>query len=160
MGGTYVDSNVVRLSVADHAEAHRLLWVFYGKREDWIAWKGLSGQISVQDITMEILRDTGRRVAEWRRGTKHSIESRKKMSEAKKGSRHPRYGKFGAENPLFGRKHKLETRHKISRAVSGERHPAFGKTVSDSTRLKISIAQKAYWERRRSLASLEVPPGS
>jgi len=49
MGGTDDPSNLVRLTVEEHAEAHRLLYVQNGREHDRIAWLGLSNQISKQD---------------------------------------------------------------------------------------------------------------
>src|ERR1035441_2574757 len=46
MGGSDDPSNLVELSIAEHAEAHRILYEQYGLKQDEIAWKMLSGQIS------------------------------------------------------------------------------------------------------------------
>ena len=50
-------------------------------------------------------------------GRTHSEETKKIMSEAKKG----------AKSFLFGKNHSDETRKKISDAIKGENHPNFGK---------------------------------
>ena len=50
MGGSDDPSNLIELSVEEHAEAHKKLWEKYGKWQDNIAWKTLSGQISQQDV--------------------------------------------------------------------------------------------------------------
>jgi len=42
MGGTDDPANIKRLTRKKHAEAHRLLYEEYGKREDLWAWKFLS----------------------------------------------------------------------------------------------------------------------
>jgi len=49
-------------------------------------------------------------------GKHHSAETKRKMSEAQKGEKHPLYGKH----------HTAETRKKISEAQKGEKHPHFG----------------------------------
>ena len=46
MGGTDDASNLIELTIEEHAEAHRKLWEEHGKWQDEIAWKTLSGQIS------------------------------------------------------------------------------------------------------------------
>ena len=46
MGGSDDPSNLVELTVEEHAEAHRKLFEQYGKEEDKIAWLALSGQAS------------------------------------------------------------------------------------------------------------------
>ena len=50
MGGTDEPSNLIELTVEEHAEAHRVLYETYGKKEDYIAWKGLSKQIGKEEI--------------------------------------------------------------------------------------------------------------
>lgn len=46
-GGTDDPSNLILLTVEEHAEAHRLLYEEHGRLQDYYAWKGLSGQISM-----------------------------------------------------------------------------------------------------------------
>ena len=67
----------------------------------------------------------------------HSAETRKKMSESKKGE----------NNPLFGKHHSAEALNKMSESKKGENHPMFGKHRSEETRKKISEANKGknYW---------------
>ena len=43
MGGTDDPSNIVELTVEEHAEAHRKLFEQYGHWQDELAWKGLAG---------------------------------------------------------------------------------------------------------------------
>jgi hypothetical protein len=43
-GGSNDPSNLIELSIKDHSDAHRLLYEKYGKKEDYIAWKMLSGK--------------------------------------------------------------------------------------------------------------------
>lgn len=83
---------------------------------------------------------------EMKLGGKHSEEARKKMSNAKKGDRHP----------MFGRKPSEVTRRKISEAHKGLK-------LSDATRKRIGDARRgrkwseaerqhrweSYWERLR-----------
>ena len=44
MGGTDDPSNLVELTVAEHAQAHKELYEQHGKHEDKLAWLMLSGQ--------------------------------------------------------------------------------------------------------------------
>jgi hypothetical protein len=55
-GGTDEPSNIVELTVEEHAEAHKKLYEMYGKHEDYVAWKCLSGTISKQEIIQELCR--------------------------------------------------------------------------------------------------------
>jgi hypothetical protein len=51
MGGTDDPSNLVRLTIEEHAEAHKKLYEEYGKEEDRIAWLALSGQITLSEAS-------------------------------------------------------------------------------------------------------------
>ena len=53
-GGSDDESNLIELSISDHAEAHRILYEKYGNWEDYVAWQGLSGQIGKAEITRQI----------------------------------------------------------------------------------------------------------
>lgn len=46
MGGTDDPSNLVELTIEEHAEAHKNLYEKYGFWQDYLAWKGLSGLLS------------------------------------------------------------------------------------------------------------------
>jgi hypothetical protein len=61
MGGTDDKSNLIELNVEEHAEAHRILYEEHGKKEDYLAWKGLTGQIDKEDILKEIYKENARR---------------------------------------------------------------------------------------------------
>ena len=54
MGGTDSKNNLIELSVEEHSEAHRILFEKYGCWQDYVAWKGLSGIISKEDIIEKI----------------------------------------------------------------------------------------------------------
>ena len=58
------------------------------------------------------------------------FESRKKMSEAKRGENNPNFGKShkGIYGPNFGKKHSHETRRKISDSLTGK--PSWNKGKS------------------------------
>ena len=64
-------------------------------------------------------------------GFQHSKETRRKLSEAKKGQ----------NNPMFGKKHSEETKRKMSEANKGENNPNWGKAFSDEHKKKISEAK-------------------
>lgn len=55
MGGTDNPSNLVELSVEEHAESHRKLYEQYGHFEDYLAWKGLLGIIPKQEIIRQLM---------------------------------------------------------------------------------------------------------
>ena len=49
MGGTDDPSNLVKLTIAEHAEAHKKLFEEYGSKFDYIAYLGLSNQIGKEE---------------------------------------------------------------------------------------------------------------
>ena len=55
-GGTDDPSNLVLLTVEEHAEAHKLLFELCGRKEDEIAWRMLSGQINVTEAKRQAQR--------------------------------------------------------------------------------------------------------
>ena len=49
--GTDDPSNLIKLTVEEHAEAHLKLYEEHGQWQDYVAWKALSGQISYSDAS-------------------------------------------------------------------------------------------------------------
>ena len=127
-GGTNHPDNLVRLTTEEHAEAHRLLYEEYGRWEDKLAWQGLSGRIGKEEIIRQ-------KTINARKGTKHSEETKLKMSNTRKGkSIHPNGRVFNDEwkqnisNSLKDRTFTDEWKQKISKACklshkSGKRKP-------------------------------------
>ncbi len=54
MGGSDDPSNIIELTIEEHAEAHRKLWEKHGRIEDKLAWKGLAGLIDKEEILLEL----------------------------------------------------------------------------------------------------------
>jgi hypothetical protein len=77
-GGTDDPSNIVKLTVEEHAEAHRILYEKYGRWQDHVAWLSLSKQISCAEAI------------------------KLAQSNANKGSNNPMFGMFGEKNPNYG----------------------------------------------------------
>lgn len=68
MGGTDDPSNLIDLSIEDHAEAHKWLFIEHGKIEDALAWLGLYGQIGKEEIARIALSEAMKKVVktpEW-----------------------------------------------------------------------------------------------
>lgn len=71
-------------------------------------------------------------------GTKMSPETRSKMSESRRGEKHPQYGRSHSEetkkkiqSTLTGRKLSDEFKQKISNVTKGQKNPMFGKPRPD-----------------------------
>lgn len=78
MGGTDESSNLIKLTVKDHAEAHRKLWEEYGNEYDLIAWKCLSGQIDSMEATVLATKVANTGKTPWNKGKKGVQSSTRK----------------------------------------------------------------------------------
>lgn len=81
MGGSDDPSNLIELSIQEHADAHKLLWEEHGKIEDKIAWECLSGRTLTEEDRIvlsksgyESFRSNKEKVEQWR----HSIKQKRK----------------------------------------------------------------------------------
>jgi hypothetical protein len=57
MGGTDDPSNLVELTIEDHAEAHKKLWEEYGCLADKIAWECLSGRCITEEDRINLAKE-------------------------------------------------------------------------------------------------------
>lgn len=87
MGGTNDPSNIKELSIEEHALEHKHLFEQHGHWQDYIAWQGLSGRISCEDVIRETIRFTnmGNKYCVGRKYTDKTIA---KFSKMRKGKRH------------------------------------------------------------------------
>jgi hypothetical protein len=129
MGGSNDPSNMVQVSIEDHANLHKQLWEDLGHEQDRIAWLCLSGQISNYEATILAIKNanTGRK-------TVFTEEHKRKLSEARKKQKSPRLGMTASaetkKKMSDARKKKwqdLEYRKRMSIMFSGENNPMFGK---------------------------------
>lgn len=61
MGGTDDPSNLIELSIEEHAEAHRKLYEEHGCWEDRVAYQALGGIIGKEEIISQVLSESGKR---------------------------------------------------------------------------------------------------
>lgn len=99
-GGTDDPSNLVELTIDEHAEAHRILFEKHGRWQDRVAWLSLAGIMKDQERIYEILKNSNPG------GHKHTEEIKKKLSEMRKGENNPMFGKpapnRGSKRPGIG----------------------------------------------------------
>ena len=88
MGGSDDETNLISLTIEEHAQAHKDLYDKHGKYYDFIAWKTLSGQMSQSEAHT---------LARKHRDTSYmkTSEYRKKVSDGKKGKAPWNKGKTG-----------------------------------------------------------------
>ena len=144
MGGSDDPSNLIELTIEQHAEAHRLLFQQYGKIEDELAWKGLAGLIPREQILLEYYKHY--------RGKNHhnygkpvSENVRKKISEKLMGHTITDKTRKLWSEQRKGKKHTEETKRKISKRQKeiGNKPPSNkGGKLSTEHKLKISKAHK------------------
>lgn len=163
-GGTDDTSNLIRLTIEEHAEAHRLLWEKHGRWQDRVAWKMLSGQIEVgMDILYEESRKrmTGRVVSEETKdklrkialGRKQTKEHTEKIKKALSGKSRSQETKQKMHNAFLGRtswnkgKKGLYTQEQRDKMRDTWFKPNTtrwnsGKSLSDEHKIKLSEAKK------------------
>ena len=83
-----------------------------------------------------------------------SEETRRKLSESKKGEKNPQFGCRGKDSPLFGIARSEESKRKNAEAHTGEKHVGFGKHLSEETRKKISAANRGKVRSEEARAKL------
>ena len=108
MGGTDDPSNLVELTIEEHAEAHRKLYEEYGRLQDKRAWLGLTKIMSGEEIIKEILTSP------------KSEEHKRKISEAHKGK--PKPWLIGTRNGAgnAGKPKSEDHKRKIAEAHTGK----------------------------------------
>jgi hypothetical protein len=53
VGGSNDPSNLIELSVEEHAKAHKKLWEEHSRWQDYVAWQGLSGNMISKEVHAE-----------------------------------------------------------------------------------------------------------
>jgi hypothetical protein len=116
MGGTDDPSNLIELTIEEHAAAHRKLFDEYGRWQDEVAWKALSGMVGNEETIKSVLSLAGQH--------KRSEETKKKISLSKKGTVPWNKGKIGLKRrtgqiawnkgKVGLQKHSEETKKKIA----------------------------------------------
>lgn len=152
-GGSDDPSNLVELTITEHAEAHKKLYEEYGKEEDKLAWLGLAGMIDKEEIIRQQCSlaakkgNIGRKrpdLAEynigegrkyngggWNKGIPRTEEEKKLMSERRKG-------KGGVKGKVISE----EQKKKQSESMKGKTPWNKGKPRSEETKRKISETRK------------------
>jgi hypothetical protein len=52
-GGTDDPSNLVEVTVTQHAMFHYCNWRLWGEKYDWLAWRGLTGEIGKEELVRQ-----------------------------------------------------------------------------------------------------------
>ena len=151
-GGTDDASNLILLTVEEHADAHRILFEKYGRWQDEVAWKGLSGRITREEVQREAVRKANT-------GKKMSEETKEKISKSKNGVRQSASHVENNRKARTGRKLTPEHINNISNALKGRIHTPEhnakvgrkGRIITDEWRQRMSEAAKARHAKNREL---------
>ena len=95
MGGLDIESNLISLTVEEHTQAHKDLYDKYGKQQDYMAWKCLSGQLGKEEILLMRSKLGASQPGEKNPmfGKNHSQEAKEKMSDARVGVNYTKFWK-------------------------------------------------------------------
>jgi len=123
MGGTNDPSNLVDLTIEEHAEAHRLLYEQSGNEKDKIAWLGLSGLVPKQEVMKELYK-LGRRKTDNILFQKYGIINPGQLDHVKKLNSE-RSKKLHKEGKLkvpdwTGKKHSEASKQKMKISAEGK----------------------------------------
>lgn len=152
MGGSNDSSNIVELTVEEHAEAHRILYETHGHWQDYLAWQGLTKRMNCEEVAREAARiaNTGKYV---------SPETRAKISAAKKGKKHsPEHVKnnsLAQTGKVLSSEHKTKISSSLSGRTLSESHKKNvgekmkGRIMNDEWKKKMSEAAKKRHARNR-----------
>ena len=94
----------IEIDIKEHAERHKRNWFKWGFKEDYLAWKGLSGKMPKEKILQEIYHMNGKRNQKYTQ-SKEAIE---KMRKTKLGSK---LSKEHKEKIRLSRLGKKQTQH-------------------------------------------------
>ena len=91
-GGTDDPSNLIKVTVTEHAELHLARYLEFGDGEDWIAYHGLSGQITQAEAISQarrnwIANNPGHHAKAGRKGGKAPASEKTKQAAAKSAAK-------------------------------------------------------------------------
>jgi general stress protein YciG len=84
MGGPDTPENLVEVTVTQHAMFHFCNYQLWGNEEDRIAWRAISGQITLDEAKFEVMSLGGKKAQELGLGV-HALTKEKKSENGKKG---------------------------------------------------------------------------
>jgi len=154
MGGSDDPSNIIRLSVAEHAEAHKKLFETHGQWEDELAWKALTGQISEAEIIHTVQTKSGHDCATKRsqEGTHHFLggEVQRKLAKrmVSEGTHNLLGGKIQSvsnQNRLKNKTHHLLGPDTNNKMLADGKHPSQMKITCVHCQKLCDVANVKRW---------------
>lgn len=171
-GGTDDPSNLIKLTVEEHADAHRVLWEQYGRPEDKLAWLMLSGKTTeaeaarvelARHVQMRRWADPQARQAQSDRMKGNTISVGRKCiptEETKQKISQTQKERFQQQSHnRIGTVHTEETKRKISESKRKNPHhhsPETIQQIADKRRGKPQTAHQKQRARDARAATWEV----
>ena len=146
-GGTDDPTNIIELTVEDHADAHKKLYEKYNRWQDYLAWQGLSGRMGKEDII--------------RAKTSAAHKGKKLTPEHVEILREKGKNLIGDKNPMFGRTFNMteQAKEKISKSMMGKNKGNIpwnkGKTDVFDESSKTKMSEKAISRHKSGLYDYE-----
>lgn len=165
MGGSDDPSNLIELTIEEHAEAHKVLYEQYGKIQDYYAWQGLLGNIGKEDIlkgimnSKEMKEHLSKKSKEyWNNLTEKEREKRINQFLEVRKLTYPPTGKtwFLSEDTKTKMRKPKTNNHKLNMKLnhadfSGVNNPNYGKKHSAETKEKMRLAAIERHNKRKSI---------
>lgn len=144
LGGSNDKSNIIKVNIPLHAFLHKLLWEEHHNIKDKVAWLALSGQITKAEAQLMLVSHP------------MSDETKKKLSEAKKGQPSGWKGKSPTkETREKMRQAKLNyipwNKGKIGLQIAWNKGLKNPQIITEETRKKLSMATQKYWDKKKEL---------
>jgi hypothetical protein len=116
-GGSNDPSNLIELTLEEHALAHKKLYEEHGRWQDEIAYLTLSGQIGKEEARIRALKKA-------LTGKKQTEEHKRKNREATKGKKHKEESKRKMRKPKSE-----EHKRNLSKAMKGKKRGPYKKRI-------------------------------
>ena len=116
-GGSNDPSNLIELTIPEHALAHKKLYEEHGCWQDEIAYLTLSGQIGKEEARIRALKKA-------LTGKKHTEEHKRKMIEALTGKKRSEESKRKMRKPKSE-----EHKRNLSKAMKGKKRGPYKKRI-------------------------------
>lgn len=122
-GGSNNKDNLIKLSLKDHIQAHKIRYEAYGNKYDYSAYNYMLGQSA--EAKKAICSENGKKS----KGRKLTEEHKQKLREASSGERNHFYGKTHSEESInkirekaIGRQWTEESKNKLSNTLKNNAH--------------------------------------
>lgn len=89
-GGQYMPNNLVKIGRTCHAMFHFCNWHRTGNRKDYVAWKGLAGQISKQEMIKILSSEGGNKSVKEKSGI-HGLSKEERILASSRGGKKAGY---------------------------------------------------------------------